>query len=206
MTRLLFIFIIISYQGLGQTDKDLYPTLGRLIDLTPEEEKQYKKPEGIDLGYYDFITFPFYDIKVSSTSELDADTVSYSAGNLFDISYKTAWIEGVEGQGIGEYVIVELPADFPITSLVFVGGYARYKSVWNDYSRPKVLEMSVNDKPFAILNLMDTRQEQCFKFDKGDWSGSISASCVIKFKIADVYPGDKYDKTALTAIYVGVCE
>ena len=205
MRRLVFIFIIISYQGFGQATKNLHPTLGQLIDLSPEGEKQYKKPEGIDLGYYDFLTFPFYDTKVSSSSELDADTISYSAENVFDISYKTAWIEGVKGHGIGEHVIIELPADLPITSLVFVGGFIRSATLWKEYSRPKTLEMFVNNKLFAILNLMDTRQEQCFKFDKRDWSKFSTDIWVIKFKIADIYAGDKYDRTALTAIYLGGC-
>ena len=207
MRRLgLIVFVIVSSQAFGQANKKLEPTLGQLIDLSPEGEKQYKKDEIINLGYYDFITFPFYDFKVSSSSQLDSDTISYSADNVFDISYKTAWIEGVSGYGIGEYLILEIPSGLPITSLVFVGGFARSEELWRDYSRPKTLQMLVNKKPFALLNLQNVRQEQCFTFDKNDWKQISTDTWVIEFKILDVYKGSRHDWTAITAIYLGVCK
>lgn len=207
MRRLgLIVFVIASSQAFGQAIKKLEPTLGQLIDLSPEGEKQYNKDEIIDLGYYDFITFPFYDFKVSSSSQLDSDTISYSADNVFDISYKTAWIEGVSGYGIGEYLILEIPSDLPITSLVFVGGFAKSNELWRDYSRPKTLEMLVNKKPFALLNLQDVRQEQCFTFYENDWKQFSTDTWEIKFKIVDVYKGRRHDSTAITAIYLGVCK
>ena len=63
--------------------------------------------------------------------------------------------------------------------------------------------MYYNDEPYAILNLQDTRD--CQTFDVGilgfhdfkenapDWT--------IKFKILEVYPGYKYQDTAITEIY-----
>ena len=207
ITRLgLIVFVIVSFEAIGQPIKKLEPTLGQIIDLSPEGEKQYKETEMMDLGYYDFVSFPFYDFKLSSSSHLGSDTISYAVDNVFDVSYKTAWIEGVRGNGIGEFIVLEIPSDLPITSLVFVGGFARSKELWNDHSRPKAVEMSVNNKPFAILNLQDVRQEQCFKFDKNDWSQFSTDTWVIKFKIIDVYKGNRQDRTAITAIYMGDCK
>lgn len=68
--------------------------------------------------------------------------------------------------------------------------------------------MYFNDKPFAILNLADSRQEQHFKFeplgygDRQNWEElNKKPSWTIKFEILDVYKGDKYDDTAITEIY-----
>jgi hypothetical protein len=203
MRQTLFILTLLSCQVFGQAPKSLHPTLGNLVDRSPEGEAEYKKPDLIDLDYYDIIALPFDDFKTSSSSELEEDTISYSAYNVTDLSYKTAWIEGVKGYGIGEFLILELPSDLPIGSLVFIGGFAKSKKIWTDYSRPKTLEMFVNDKPIALLNLADTRREQDFKFNVNEWSELKPLRWTIKFKIVDVYKGDKYDKTAITEIHFG---
>jgi hypothetical protein len=202
----LIVFAIASSEiVVGQPIKKLDPAFGQLIELSPDGEKQYKKTEGIDLGYYDFVAFSFYDFKVSSSSQLKSDTISYSADNVFDNSYKTAWVEGASGHGVGESIVIEIPADIPITNLVFVGGFARSEELWKENSRPKTIEMFVNNRSFATLNLQDVRQEQCFRFDEDDWSQFETDTWVIKFRIADVYKG-MHDRTAITAIYLGGCK
>ena len=50
----------------------------------------------MDLDYYDVLAFPM-DFTASSTSALESDSISYSAKDATDLSYKTAWIEGVKG-------------------------------------------------------------------------------------------------------------
>ena len=67
--------------------------------------------------------------------------------------------------------------------------------------------MYYNGEPYAILELDDTRDVQ--KFDVGllgfyrpgarDQSGE--PDWTIRFEILEVYPGDKYEDTAITEIY-----
>lgn len=135
--------------------------------------------------------------------------INYSAKNIHDLSYKTAWIEGVPGYGIGEYVMYHFPPENPrITEIIIVNGYAKSQKAWKDNSRVKKLKMYVNDEPFAILNLEDSRQEQHFRFeplgygDRENWELLQEKPWwTIKFEIVEVYKGDKYDDTAITQIY-----
>lgn len=69
MRAILVISIFITAQAFGQAIKSMHPTLGYLVDLSTEGEAAYKKPELMDLGYYDIIGFPF-DFAATSTSEL----------------------------------------------------------------------------------------------------------------------------------------
>ena len=133
----------------------------------------------------------------------------YSASNSHDLSYKTAWIEGALGYGIGEYLLYCFPPENPrITKIIIVNGYVKSEKVWKENSRVKKLKMYINDKAFAILNLVDTRQEQTFSFapignsDRKNWEKLKSKPWwTMKFEIMDVYKGDKYDETAITEIY-----
>lgn len=203
MRFILLISIFITAQAFGQAIKSMHPTLGYLVDLSTEGEAAYKKPELMDLGYYDVIAFPF-DFTAASTSELEPDSIAYSANNATDLSYKTAWVEGVTGHGIGESLTIHFSADHPLISkMVFVNGWVRSKELWDAFSRPKTIEMLVNGERFAILNLANTRQEQSFSFEAADWNEFKADSWTILFTILDVYMGDLYDKTAITDIYVG---
>jgi hypothetical protein len=146
----------------------------------------------------------------SASSELTSyKDINYSASNAHDLSYKTAWVEGVPGYGIGQFLTYSFPPENPrITKIIIVNGYVKSTKSWSENSRVKTLKMYLNDKPFAILNLADSRQEQEFTFDpigNGDREDGTKLRSLkpwtMKFEIVDVYKGDKYDDTAITEIY-----
>jgi hypothetical protein len=197
----LIILLFVAGKTFGQGVKNLNPTLGHLIDLSPEGEAAFKKDEFIDIGYYDVIGFPFESQKASS--ELRLDSVDYSAHNAGDLSFKTAWVEGAAGSGIGESLTFGLSKDHPpVTSIVIVNGFVTSKKQWEDHSRVKAFEMSVNGKPFAKLNLADTKQLQQFTFDPKDWTKFKNVPLTIDFKILAVYNRGQDQKTAITEIYI----
>ncbi|MDD3459286.1 MAG: hypothetical protein PHO74_07410 [Weeksellaceae bacterium] len=147
---------------------------------------------------------------ISATSSLKPmNDIDYSPKNIHDLSYKTAWIEGVPGDGIGESITYHFPPHNPrITEIIVVNGYVKSPQAWRNNSRVKKLKMYVDNQAFAILNLEDSRQEQHFKFeplghrDRQDW-GTFEKKpwWTIKFEILEVYKGDKYEDTAITEIY-----
>ncbi len=68
--------------------------------------------------------------------------------------------------------------------------------------------MYVNGQPYAILNLKDSKQEQIFSVkpighgNRTDHKElSKMSDRVLKFELAEVYPGEKYDDTAISEIY-----
>lgn len=231
---------------MGQSIKNLKPTLGYLVDKSPNGETEFlkKQKECSDLwkkqnagnkltdaekaklenncmedepeGYYEIIGVgcSWYcgggqDTQTATSELASFKEINYSASNAHDLNYKTAWIEGVPGYGIGESLTYHFPPENPrITKIIVVNGYVKSKNSWAENSRVKTLKMYLNDKPFAILNLEDTRQEQEFEFDpigngdRTDWKKLKSLPpWTIKFEIIDVYKGDKFADTAITEIY-----
>ena len=140
------------------------------------------------------------DITASSYLKSNHATINYVPKNIHDFSLKTAWVEGVEGQGIGEYVTYHFSSTAArVTHVIIANGCVVSERLYRANSRVKKLKMYVDGKPFAILNLKDVRKEQIFKFDpigrmhNNDWT--------MKFEILEVYPGDKYEDTVITEIY-----
>jgi hypothetical protein len=125
--------------------------------------------------------------------------IYYSAKNAHDFDPLTAWITK---KGKGEYI--EYTVDtrkqgdhhLGVTSLIMLNGYRKSRDLWKANSRVKCLIMSVDDKPYAKLELLDSYEVQVVKFDKI----MLPKSGLKKFKftIVDVYKGSKYNDTAIS--------
>lgn len=147
---------------------------------------------------------------LSASSSLSSNKdIDYKAKNAHDLSYKTAWIEGVDGYGIGETIVYHFPPQNPrITKIIIANGYVKTEKSYRENSRVKKFKMYINEKPFAILNLIDSREEQEFSFDPiGEFEredfDALQAKpwWTMSFEILEVYEGEKYDDTAITEIY-----
>ena len=141
--------------------------------------------------------------QIDSVTASSALGEKYAADNAHDFSIVTAWVEGVEGNGEGEYIKYAFPGTCPrITTVLIHNGYVKNWDVWRDNGRVKKLLMYYNDEPYAILNLQDTMGLQSFDVGVLGYEDKDSAPAwSIKFEILEVYPGKKYEDSAITEIY-----
>ena len=141
--------------------------------------------------------------QIDSVTASSALADRYAAEKAHDFSIVTAWVEGVEGNGVGEYLRYSFPGTCPrITTVLIHNGYVKNWEVWYDNARVKRLLMYYNDEPYAILNLQDTMGLQSFDVGVLGYEDKDSAPAwSIKFEILEVYPGKKYEDTAITEIY-----
>ncbi len=143
--------------------------------------------------------------KVTASSHLSPQGANtYEAGNLHDFDHETAWAEGVEGDGIGEYVIYEFPGNCPrVTTVNILNGYVRNSKDWEANSRVRKLRLYYNDSPVGILELEDSRSMQRFEvglFGYGP-AADDAPKWTLKFEILEVYPGTRYNDTVISDIY-----
>ncbi|MGK7392800.1 MAG: NADase-type glycan-binding domain-containing protein, partial [Candidatus Cyclobacteriaceae bacterium M2_1C_046] len=149
-------------------------------------------------------------LKITASSYLSSQgDNSYNPKNAHDLNYKNAWVEGVKGYGIGEYLEYHFDAASPrINKVIVVNGYVKSKKSWTDNSRVKKIKMYVNNEPFAILNLEDKIAEQSFDIPLIGNANRTNLELLksqpnwtIKFEIIDIYKGNKYDDVVISEIY-----
>lgn len=202
--------------GLFQKIDDKLSSGVKYDDLTAAEKKAYSAVDETQSDYWASIGdgCSWYcgegPKKVAASSYLKAQgTNTYEAQNAHDFNYKNAWVEGVAGYGIGEFLEYTFSAAAPrITDIKIANGFVKSQTAWANNSRVKKLKMYVNNKPYAILNLKDERALQTFKVDplgsanredfqalqrKPDWT--------LKFEIMEVYKGLKYDDVVIAELY-----
>lgn len=140
---------------------------------------------------------------VTASSHLKSSGyVNYKGANAHDLSYRSVWVEGVDGDGIGEYLTYKFRGGSPrVTQIIVVNGYVKNQNVFKENSRVKKLKVYKDNKPIAILELKDMMGEQVFEIGTLGDNRENAPAWSLKFEILEVYKGDKYDDTVISEIY-----
>lgn len=142
---------------------------------------------------------------------------NYGKESMRDNDLRTAWVEGAKGPGIGETITFE-PKDAYVTEIALLNGFVSNEALYYNNARIKKLrvelecgkgaeenerhqtrEIILPDRPYKDFNPR-------YPFASVDWvvqhpqgDGFIDK---VKFTILEVYPGRKYEDTAITELYI----
>ncbi len=156
----------------------------------------------------------------TASSVLKKDAVnqySYGPDNLFDDNLSTAWVEGVSGSGVGEWVEIEFTEFKHLEAIGIVNGYTKNESLYRANNRirkirleittllnrtgtpnPETTEIELEEKQFNELN----RNAQApFISWLADFGDGISIK-KIRLTILAVTAGDKYNDTCMAELYI----
>lgn len=177
------------------------------MESLTSEQKKLLNEFGEDMGFWDTVTGACSWYCGGGPKKQEASSFlapqggnTYYASNAHDFDLRTAWVEGVKGYGIGEYIEYYFEALSPrITEIIVYNGYFKSEKAWEDNSRVKKFKLYVDNKPYAILELQDCRATQCFKVEPLQ-SKIKNKDLVLKFEILEVYKGKKWDDVAISEI------
>ena len=192
----LILVIILSFlSSTAFAGKSLPALTAKPIDPAELEEYEGLLEGGCSLGCA--IGWEF-----ATTSSLKSQAGnSYGAKNLGDYTLATAWVEGVKGHGVGEKITIIMKVnpgqkDVSFRGMDIVNGYAKNKKSWSANSRVKTLRLYHNKKPKFLIQLKDTKIPQYVSFSEI----LINAGDIVVLEIVDIYPGAKYQDTAISEI------
>ncbi len=103
------------------------------------------------------------------------------------------WVEGVEGNGIGEYITIEFTG--PVVELELINGYS-------DINNMKLYKENARVKKFKLEDL-DNNIEQTVSFEDYVYFNKVlleKPTSRIRLTIEEVYPGTKYQDTCFSGI------
>ncbi len=132
----------------------------------------------------------------ASSALAPAQGSSYGPRNLADGDDKTAWVEGSNGQGLGEFVVLEFDTPRMVRGLTIRNGYDKSADIFAKNSRVKDVELRFSSGESVTATLNDQPGPQHLAL-----SQPIEAKWV-ELVIRSVYPGSKYADTAINEITV----
>jgi len=132
----------------------------------------------------------------ASSSEAASENATYEPTNLGDAKQGSAWFEGVEGSGLGEWVQADLGGVKSVSGFTIWPGWWYTQSQWGHYNRPKSVHVEFSDGTSQEFTLQDTYTAQTLNF-----SGPKQTS-TLRFKVKSVFTSDAYNDTAISEIQV----
>jgi len=139
--------------------------------------------------------------KVTASSSLTGKSEDqYAASNAHDLNILTGWVEGAAGNGIGEYLEFHFMPNTPrITSFEIFNGYQKNKVVWGKNGRVKSFKYYIDGVFQHTIDLADAAGGQLFDIEPLR-SNTEGQDLVLRFEIAEVYPGTHYEDVVITDI------
>jgi hypothetical protein len=132
----------------------------------------------------------------ASSVRLAVQANTYYAGNAIDGKSSTAWIDGVAGPGVGEWIRFDFDREINLHRILIQPGYFKGPQVWSQNNRLAKVTMQFSDGSSRVLTLDDRMESQ--RFDVG----SVKTRWV-RLVIGSVYEGTDpgpNDDTALSEI------
>jgi hypothetical protein len=159
-----------------------------------------------DITNWDFFCMSDYiDWTLEASSSLPAQGENaYGPEMMTDGLARTAWVEGKDGYGEGEFVVFRFdfsekseisPDSFIFNGFLVMNGYCKNENAWNVNSRVKTLKLYYNAEPIFIIELHDVIYLQSFYFPGRRW---VKHNDSLRVEILAVYPGTKYSDTAVS--------
>jgi hypothetical protein len=121
---------------------------------------------------------------------------SYGPENLFKGPASSAWVEGQQGNGVGEWITVEFDGMRTVRSIIVRNGYQKSNEIFGKNNRVRQLRAVFSQGETQTLMLQDRSGSESLTLPrpvKAYW---------VKFIIDDVWAGNKYTDTAITKLVV----
>jgi len=160
----------------------------------------YRDPNGGDFG----CDMAFEDEgeynggKASSNLPTEGDYY-YSPCKGYDRDKSTAWVEGVEGDGEGEWLEVNIEPDKTYREMRIFNGYGSSKDIWEKNNRVKKAKLTFPNGTSQIIELADSYGYQFVDIAPPVFV-PVDNTVKAKFEILDIYQGTKFNDTALSEI------
>jgi len=118
----------------------------------------------------------------------------YGPRNLFDRDDSTAWVENVEGDGIGEWLVISWTSPRILAGMRITNGYAKSQSLFSSNGRVRRLEVAFSSGEPIVVVLQDTINNQLIRFNR-----PVEAAWM-KLTILEAIRGKKYRDTAISEL------
>lgn len=137
---------------------------------------------------------------VEATSHLADDAADCSPASAIDGDIGTAWVEGVDGPGIGESLTLNIGIPTELWNIGLLAGYFASPELLAANNRLKKVQITLSDGTSITKEFEDSSTTRVIHFDNPhvvEW---------IRLTILEVYPGTRWDDTAISELTVNYME
>lgn len=147
-------------------------------------------------------------LSVTASTTLASSSARYAAENLVDGDPATAWVEGVDGLGVGAWVELRLKSALPIESATIWPGYLRSEALLRDNARPSRIRLTTDAGDDLRIEIPDPPpgwpNGPGHRGAKVELSGKPVTR--VRIVIEAAHPGAKFADTAISELRLDVLD
>ena len=148
-----------------------------------------------------FLDHTDYDATASSTLAAQCNH-NYEVVNIKgdpSREIQSPWAEGVEGDGIGESITLNVKRPLPLYGILIQPGYYEYdeKEPWLKNNRVAALEITLNDEHTFTESIPDEQFERPYLIRVRDYTKPVNK---VKLVIKAVYRGTQFRDTCISLV------
>jgi len=137
--------------------------------------------------------FEIHGKAVRASSMLPPSRVAtYGPGMATDGRWGTVWVEGAPGDGVGEWIELQLGSPVAVAKVGVVNGYGKGPR-YRENARVREAELRFSDGSAQRIHLADSNDLQYFDL-------SPNTTTAVRLTIVSVYPGTRWDDVAIGEI------
>lgn len=145
------------------------------------------------------ILAPVFTKITASSSLASQGKFSYKPNLTVDGKLNTAWLEGVKGKGIGEWLKFSNETDQTVSSITLYNGYLKNNTTYLNNGRIKKFSLEFSDGSILNYDISKVNFNESKNGFKINFDTPILTSS-IKLTILDVYNGAYYSDLAISEI------
>ena len=181
--------VIVLLSGLTLT----YIFLGGAKGFNLPENEEKPKEEDVEETY----DKPVFDTVDASSVLASQGSNYYYPSMATDKKFNTAWQEGADGFGYGEYLKFTANTDQKVSGIKILNGYCKSKDLYYKNNRIRKVKIFFSDGTVITKILNDNFLEY------NDIRLDEPVICTsFRIQIVDVYQGTKYDDTGITEVEI----
>jgi hypothetical protein len=165
------------------------------------EEDSSRRASYVLRDHQYFLDHTDYDSTASSTlaaqGKHNYDVVNIKSDPTREIP--SPWAEGVEGDGIGESITLNVKRPLPLYGILIEPGYYEYdeNEPWLKNNRVAALEITLNDEHTFLESIPDERFERPYLIRVRDYARPVNK---VKLVIKGVHRGTQFRDTCISLV------
>lgn len=168
----------------------LVPANGDLLDKVRELENAMAQADNAPPVTMGGVT----SIEASSYLSEPKLNLYHVPGRVVDGDLSTAWVEGIDGHGIGESITFRFDRTYLISGMRVNAGYQKSAELYEKNDRPAAVTLSFSDGTERTVQLQDVNSLQDIPFTLPVETQSV------RLTIVSVYPGSTFEDTVFSEI------
>lgn len=183
---------------------DTYPAHGEFKPPRETEENGYtgetfRAEYVIEPNRY-FVQHSDYDVVASSTLPPNGEK-KYDADNIKRLGYDNTWVEGVDGDGLGESLTLTVHRPLPLDAIMIMPGYKSTENpeLWTKNNRVAELEVTLNGEHTFTARIPDEKFAELYPIPVRGYTKPVTT---VKLVIKGVHRGTKDRDTCIAQVEV----